>query len=100
MIEANIEDDMTAPLARDWITHIYALVPRPLLALQDAKRAFLAETQEEYQRAVKKAVLDYVLLDEKEQLRLGLPLPDKVNVSHEKVYRFLTCTTTFGYMIT
>ena len=29
--------------------------------------------------AIKKAVIDYVLLDSKEQTRLGVPVPPKVN---------------------
>lgn len=47
--------------------------------MQEAKRSFMDETKEEYERAVKKSVLDYILLDQKEQDRLQIILPDKVN---------------------
>lgn len=39
---------------------------------------FLQENDVEYRTAVKKSILEYVLLDEKEQARLGIPLPIKV----------------------
>ena len=38
----------------------------------------LQEMQEDRECAIKKAILDYVLLDDKEQNRLGIPIPPKV----------------------
>ena len=38
------------------------------------------EMDEDYRHAVRKAILDYVLIDEVEQERLGMPVPKKVSV--------------------
>ena len=60
-----------------------ALVPRPLLQLRVARAQFLEEARTEYRAAVKKATVDYVLLDDGEQERLGVPMPKKVrNFKH------------------
>ena len=38
----------------------------------------LQEADEEYKRSIKKGMLDYVLLEENEQKRLGVPMSPKV----------------------
>ena len=38
----------------------------------------LQEMDDDRRFAIKKAILDYVLLDEQEQERLGVPIPPKV----------------------
>ena len=61
------------------MTNIHALVPQRLFkntAL--ARRAFTSELQSVYKAAMKKSILDYMLLDKTEQLRLGVLLPNKV----------------------
>ena len=71
---------MIAPLSPDWLSNVYSMVPRPLLTLQEAKRCFLRDMDDNYCSAIKKGVLDYVLMDKKEQKRLSLDLPEKVGV--------------------
>lgn len=44
--------------------------------------------EEDRRSAIKKAILDYILLDPAEQERLGVPIPPKVS-SVVPVYRFL-----------
>lgn len=46
------------------------------------------EMEEDRRSAIKKAILDYILLDPAEQERLGVPIPPKVS-SVVPVYRFL-----------
>ena len=78
MVNTAIGDDMVAPLSKEWINNMAALVPKPLLELKEARKEFMEEAREDYCAAVKKANVDYVLLDQEEQDRLGVPMPLKV----------------------
>ena len=40
--------------------------------------SLLQEMEDDRRYAIKKAILDYVLLDDREQNRLGVPVPPKV----------------------
>nr|XP_015207526.1 PREDICTED: dynein heavy chain 3, axonemal-like [Lepisosteus oculatus] len=63
------------PLSREWVSRICSRVPRYLRhrhspALQELKQ----EVEEVYTVAMRKSILDYVLLDPEEQERLGILL--------------------------
>ena len=73
-----IDDNMLAPQQKEWIEGVYRFVPKSLRELREAVRLFLKEMDENYKTAMKKSCLDYVLLAESEQARLGIPLPLKV----------------------
>ena len=82
-----VDDTQIAPVSDDALQNIYRLVPDTLLRQPAAKRRFLDEMTEDYQQAIKKGMLDYVLLDDVEQERLGVPVPVKVCAARR------TCTS-------
>ncbi|XP_064633532.1 dynein axonemal heavy chain 3-like isoform X2 [Lineus longissimus] len=82
LIENSIEPHMVAPLSKEWVEGASKFVPKDLLAdLPETKKKFVKEMDEDYKHAVRKAQLDYVLLDDKEQERLGITLPIKISNS-------------------
>ncbi|XP_065937642.1 dynein axonemal heavy chain 3 isoform X7 [Magallana gigas] len=78
LIEKAIEPGMVSQVETETVHGIFELVPRPLRqAVPSAKRRFLREMEEDRRSAIKKAILDYILLDPAEQERLGVPIPPK-----------------------
>ncbi|XP_052779096.1 dynein axonemal heavy chain 3-like isoform X2 [Mya arenaria] len=78
LVESAIEPHMVSFVEDSTVRGIYRFVPDALLKnLPQAKREFIEEMQEDRRFAIKKAILDYVLLDSKEQERLGIPVPHK-----------------------
>ncbi|XP_032809855.2 dynein axonemal heavy chain 3-like isoform X2 [Petromyzon marinus] len=79
LIETAIDQQMLSPLCPEWMKGSLSLLPVPLmLCWKDKLHELTKEVSDEYERATKKAVLDYVLLDRREQARLGLAaLPPK-----------------------
>ncbi|KAH3881436.1 hypothetical protein DPMN_005362, partial [Dreissena polymorpha] len=72
-----ITADMVSTVEDSTLAGIYRFVPDTLLALTQAKHEFLEEMQDDRRFAIKKAIVDYLLLDKKEQDRLGVPIPAK-----------------------
>ena len=87
---------MIAPLSKEWIGNMNKLVLKPLLDLKEARKDFMEEAKTDYRYAVKKAMVDYVLLDGQEQERLGVPMPDKV---HESVHLNVVLINSFAKYI-
>ncbi|XP_070559259.1 dynein axonemal heavy chain 3-like isoform X5 [Ptychodera flava] len=83
LIEHSIEPYMVAPLSREWIQGSLNLVPKALKceSLREAVRNVTEEVRFYYTQSVKKAMLDYILKDDKEQERLGIHLPEKISNS-------------------
>ncbi|XP_023932407.1 dynein heavy chain 3, axonemal [Lingula anatina] len=77
LIERAVEPHQVAPHQKVWLDGIYKLVPKPLRDLTEARKQFQQEMEEDYRTAVQKCVLDYILLDIKEQERLGVFPPPK-----------------------
>ncbi|XP_078276213.1 dynein axonemal heavy chain 3-like [Rhinoraja longicauda] len=77
LLEGCIEPSVVTPLNKEWLQRIYASVPTdhrtPLC------QELTQEIEDMYTTAIKKAILDYVLLDPVEQERLGIELPPKVS---------------------
>ncbi|CAH3114243.1 unnamed protein product [Pocillopora meandrina] len=79
LVEKAIHTSMVAPLSREWKKKTHDFLPKSLK--QDFKETLDAldkEMETEYTRSVKQSILDYVLLDLKEQRRLGLHMPQPV----------------------
>ena len=49
------------------------------------KLKLLQENDKEYQVAIKKGILEYILLDPAEQARIGIPLKEKVRFQHSNI---------------
>ncbi|CAH1783206.1 unnamed protein product, partial [Owenia fusiformis] len=78
LVDKSIDTLQIAPLQSDWITGMYRFVKKSLRTeFKSATKDFLEEMEDDYRGAVKKAMVDYVLLDPEEQERLGVPLPPK-----------------------
>ncbi|KAL4226016.1 hypothetical protein ACF0H5_014003 [Mactra antiquata] len=78
LVDKAIEPYMISTVEDVTLQGIYRFVPRDLrLSLPQASKDFLEEMEDDRRFAIKKAVMDYVLLDEKEQSRLGVPVPPK-----------------------
>ncbi|KAK3779700.1 hypothetical protein RRG08_013655 [Elysia crispata] len=78
LAEIAIEPSMVGPITKDTLNGIYGFVPRQLRINHPlALKAFLKDMDTDYREAVRRAILNYVLLDPNEQLRLGLPMPEK-----------------------
>ena len=99
LVDEAVDDSQIAPVSDASLERIYSQVPDTLLRQPAAKRRFLDEMTHDYQQAIKKGMLDYVLLDDVEQERLGVPVPDKVRfvlrTTSLYVYAFMTrqCST-------
>ncbi|XP_067934548.1 dynein axonemal heavy chain 3-like [Watersipora subatra] len=69
---------MVAPLQQHWIDSMYQYVPAALRKpFPQASSDFLEEMSDDYNKAVRQAILDYILLDKSEQERVGVSLPPK-----------------------
>ncbi|XP_056430455.1 dynein axonemal heavy chain 3-like [Hyla sarda] len=82
LIEGSIDPCMVSPLSIKWLQGIYSYVPAELCkvwskSLQDLTK----EVEENYIYAIKKSVLDYILLDPMEQQRLGIEMTPKLSNS-------------------
>ncbi|XP_032895202.1 dynein heavy chain 3, axonemal-like [Amblyraja radiata] len=77
LLEGCIDPSVVTPLSKEWLQRIYASVPAddhtPLC------QKLTQEIEDMYTTAIKKAILDYVLLDPVEQERLGIELPPKAS---------------------
>ena len=49
----------------------------------------MKEMEEDRRYAIKKAVMDYVLLDQSEQERLGVPIPPKVTCLEVSLFLYI-----------
>ncbi|CAH2277605.1 Hypothetical predicted protein [Pelobates cultripes] len=82
LIEDSIDPCMVTPLSAKWLQGIYSHIPVELRkvwnkSLQDLTK----EAEEHYTNAIKKSILDYLLLDPLEQERLGIVIPPKISNS-------------------
>ncbi|KAM4676017.1 dynein axonemal heavy chain 3-like [Discoglossus pictus] len=82
LIEESIDPCMVTPLSAEWLQGIYSYIPAELCevwnkSLQDLTK----EAEENYTSAIKKSILDYLLLDPMEQERLGIEIPPKTSNS-------------------
>ncbi|KAK6993742.1 dynein heavy chain 3 axonemal, partial [Biomphalaria glabrata] len=78
LAEKAIDPNMVGPITKETLEGIYHFVPRSIRAkFPNASRAFLKEMDFDYRASVRRAILDYILLDQAEQQRLGLLLPLK-----------------------
>ncbi|XP_069141245.1 dynein axonemal heavy chain 3-like isoform X4 [Argopecten irradians] len=78
LVEKAIDNYMVSPVSKETIQGIYNFVPKELrLSVPAACKHFLKEMDDDRKYAIKKAILDYILLDPKEQQRLGVWMPEK-----------------------
>ncbi|XP_073507678.1 dynein axonemal heavy chain 3-like [Phyllobates terribilis] len=80
LIEESIDPCMVSPLSVKWLQGIYSYIPAELCkvwskSLQDLTK----EVEENYTHAIKKSMLDYILLDPREQQRLGIEITPKMS---------------------
>ncbi|EDV21418.1 uncharacterized protein TRIADDRAFT_60039 [Trichoplax adhaerens] len=82
LIYKAIPNTVVQPLNPEWIENAYHLVPQQLrISYKEHVKKLTEQMDECYYLSVKKAILDYILLDKQEQKRLGiatrpkLPLP-------------------------
>lgn len=76
-IENQIPEDIIAPIRQYWITNVLDLISGDQKNLDDTKVVsivdnLLSEINFDYKIAVKKSILDYILLDDSEKLRIGI----------------------------
>ncbi|XP_072257294.1 dynein axonemal heavy chain 3-like isoform X3 [Pyxicephalus adspersus] len=82
LIEESIDPCMVSPLSAEWLQGIYSYIPAELCkvwskSLQDLTK----ESEESYIYAIKKSIVDYILLDPMEQQRLEIKLIPKMSHS-------------------
>ncbi|XP_043569115.1 dynein axonemal heavy chain 3-like [Chiloscyllium plagiosum] len=78
LIERCIDPSVVTPLSNDWLQRAYAYVPVDHdTQLRDTCQRLTQEIRDAYSGAMRKAILDYVLLDPFEQERLGIDLLPK-----------------------
>jgi len=76
-VENEISKDVIAPIRQYWLSHILELIPGDLHAVDKDRveylvDAMLNEINKDYHDSVRKAILDYILMDENEMRRLGI----------------------------
>lgn len=76
-IEDEISVDVIAPIRQYWISHILELIPADLHAIEKERIEYLIdsmlnEINKDYYDSVRKSILDYILKNENEMLRLGI----------------------------
>ncbi len=92
-IENEISIDFVAPINRDWVTDILDLIPHQLQyverqTMENMINGMLNEINSDYYESVRKAILDYVLKDESERLRIGIMETFEEAIDYgEKPYR-------------
>ena len=69
--------DVIAPIRQYWISHIIELIPGDLHAVEKRRiesliDEMLNDINKDYYDSVRRAILDYILLDENEMRRLGI----------------------------
>ncbi|KAI9093996.1 dynein heavy chain, N-terminal region 2-domain-containing protein, partial [Phlyctochytrium arcticum] len=75
-IESTIPADAIAPMDPQWMEGIRAHVPPTYLtqdALTETRAEVVDEIQADYATALKRSIVDYILLDPMEQVRLSIP---------------------------
>ncbi|XP_064605237.1 dynein axonemal heavy chain 3-like isoform X2 [Liolophura sinensis] len=78
LMETSINPEMITPVGRERLKGVHRFVPSKLRKrLSKASVKFEQEMEEDHNKAIRKAVLDYLLLDKGEQERLGVPVPAK-----------------------
>ncbi|XP_073479664.1 dynein axonemal heavy chain 3-like [Aquarana catesbeiana] len=82
LIEESIDPCMVSPLSAEWLQGIYSYIPAELCkvwskSLQDLTK----EAEENYIYAIKKSIVDYILLDLMEQQRLEIKISPKMSNS-------------------
>ncbi|XP_052058680.1 dynein axonemal heavy chain 3-like isoform X1 [Mytilus californianus] len=78
LIDDSIDNDMISLLERETLEGIFKFVPPSLRRDNpEASRDFIIEMKNDRRYAIKKGMLDYILQDEDEQERLGVPVPYK-----------------------
>ncbi|XP_043943753.1 dynein axonemal heavy chain 3-like [Protopterus annectens] len=78
LIERSIDPSVVTPLSDEWLEGIYSYIPAQLCIVQSkALQDLTQEIRRIYVDAVKKSILDYILLEPTEQKRLGVVLPAK-----------------------
>ncbi|MEE6480199.1 hypothetical protein FKM82_012486 [Ascaphus truei] len=76
LIEESIDPCMVTPLSIEWLRGIYSYIPAELCEVRNKSLQDLTkEAEENYTNAIKKSILDYLLLDSAEQERLGIEIP-------------------------
>ncbi|KAM4746905.1 dynein axonemal heavy chain 3-like [Rhinophrynus dorsalis] len=82
LIEESIDPSMVTPLSVEWLRGIYSYIPAELCkALNKSLQDLTKEAEDYYTNAVKKSILDYLLLDPMEQERLDIKIPAKISNS-------------------
>ncbi|TPX32092.1 hypothetical protein SmJEL517_g04759 [Synchytrium microbalum] len=77
-VHRGMPDEVVAELDSQAIHNMEAMIPsflRQSESLQETKQTLLNEAKETHQTALKRSILDYILLDDKERKRLGIPFP-------------------------
>ncbi|XP_041348477.1 dynein heavy chain 3, axonemal-like isoform X2 [Gigantopelta aegis] len=78
LVEEAIEQAMVGPITKETMAGVYRFVPLSLRKeYPEAMKMFLSEMVDDHHLAVRKAILDYILLDPQEQARVGLVIPKK-----------------------
>ena len=94
LIADAVDDSQIAPISDECFANICSHVPKHLLRLRGAMEEFVREMTEDHNEAIKRGMLDYVLMDSSEQQRLGVPVPDKVQYKYSPNHR-MNCGTLF-----
>ncbi|XP_041110137.1 dynein heavy chain 3, axonemal-like isoform X2 [Polyodon spathula] len=78
LIAHSFDPSEVTPLCEQWLAGIRSRIPAELAAKQGAAlQALREEVESVYAQAMKKSILDYILLDPAEQARLGITLTAK-----------------------
>ena len=80
LVSDAVDDSQIAPISDECFANICGHVPAHLLRLRGAVNAFREEMTEDHNEAIKRGMLDYVLMDSGEQQRLGVTIAPKVGV--------------------
>ncbi|XP_033114673.1 dynein heavy chain 3, axonemal-like isoform X5 [Anneissia japonica] len=81
LLKDSIDTSSVAGLCNEWIHGAYRFIPQHLKTdfLQQCLENVTEEMREDYTSSVKQSMLDYILKDPQEQVRLGIPLPSKIS---------------------
>ncbi|XP_031754732.1 dynein heavy chain 3, axonemal [Xenopus tropicalis] len=80
IIEESIDPCMVTPLSKEWLQGIYSYIPAELCKVYNKSlQGLTKEAEEDYTNAIKKSILDYILLDPEEQQRLGIEISPKIH---------------------
>lgn len=76
-IESQIPEEIIAPIRQYWITNVLDLISGDQKNLDDSEvvrivDSLLSEINNDYKISIKKSILDYILLDDSEKLRVGI----------------------------